>query len=201
MCPEHTAPDASHGTLPSPASSLFPELARATIAAYLENGTTLPAEHPLCANAAPAEATALARPYACFVSIKTASGALRGCIGTILPTRPNLATEIINNAISASTRDPRFPPMKASELTTAVISVDVLGKPQTIRSLAELDPKKYGVIVTKAGRRGLLLPDLEGVDTVERQLGIAASKGGIASLEGAEISRFTVDRYFEKHDG
>ena len=188
-------------SVPPPSSTLFPRLARAAIAAFLADGTVMPHENPLCAGATPVETTALARPYACFVSIKTANGALRGCIGTILPTRPDLAREIIGNAISASTRDPRFPPMKAHELPTAVISVDLLGTPRPIRSLDELDPKKYGVIVTRNGRRGLLLPDLEGVDTVERQLSIAAGKGGITTLEGAEIARFTVDRYFEESGG
>ncbi|MDR1508609.1 MAG: AmmeMemoRadiSam system protein A [Synergistaceae bacterium] len=135
---------------------------------------------------------------ACFVSIKTAGGDLRGCIGTIAPMRPSLDMEIIGNAISSSTRDPRFPPMQKDELDEVVFSVDVLGEPEKVRSRAELDPKKWGVIVSQGMRRGVLLPDLEGVDSVETQLEIASRKAGIYDTDGISIERFSVDRYPEK---
>ncbi len=134
---------------------------------------------------------------ACFVSIKTLKGTLRGCIGTILPLAADLGREIVMNAVSAAVRDPRFSPMRLEELLNVRFSVDVLSRPEaTARD--GLDPKRYGVIVTKDGRRGLLLPDLEGVDTVERQVSIAAQKAGIRNLEGATFQRFTVTRYPEE---
>ncbi|MDR1978728.1 MAG: AmmeMemoRadiSam system protein A [Synergistaceae bacterium] len=136
---------------------------------------------------------------ACFVSIKTLQGNLRGCIGTILPTRPSLDLEIIFNAVAASTRDPRFPPMKASELDDATLSVDVLGLPEPVSDRNELDPAVWGVIVSRGMLRGVLLPDLEGVDTVEQQLDIAAQKAGIRKIDSAvTIERFRVDRYKER---
>jgi len=134
----------------------------------------------------------------CFVSIKNKDGSLRGCIGTFMPTQKNLGAEITANAVSAAVRDPRFPPMRPEELDTVRISVDVLSEPELVRPGMELDAKIYGLIVVKEGRRGLLLPDLEGVDSVEKQLAIAAQKAGIKSLDGAEIYRFTVSRYKEE---
>lgn len=134
---------------------------------------------------------------ACFVSIKTTGGDLRGCIGTILPTRPSLDLEIIENAVSASTRDPRFPPMRADELAGVVFSVDVLGEPEPISDISALDPKRWGVIVSHGSRRGVLLPDLDGVDTAEQQLSIAAQKAGIYGDVELYVERFTVDRYKE----
>ena len=106
-------------------------------------------------------------------------GRLRGCIGTIAPTEETLAREIVQNAISAGTRDPRFPPVQAEELDRLEYSVDVLGRPEPVNSLDQLDPKTYGVIVSYGRKRGLLLPDLDGVDTVEEQVSIARRKGGI----------------------
>lgn len=135
---------------------------------------------------------------ACFVSIKTLDGDLRGCIGTILPVHPALDREIISNAVAASTRDPRFPPMRAPELGNVTFSVDVLSLPEPVRDRAELDPAVWGVIVSKGGLRGVLLPDLEGVDSVEQQLEIAARKAGIWNPDGAQIERFRVDRYKEE---
>ena len=130
-----------------------------------------------------------------FVSIHK-DGALRGCIGTIAPTRETLAEEIVSNAISASTRDPRFPAVRESELAYLEISVDVLGEPEPISSEAELDVKRYGVIVEKGYRRGLLLPDLEGVDTVAYQVYIAKMKAGIGAEErGVKLYRFEVIRH------
>lgn len=129
-----------------------------------------------------------------FVSIHE-NGELRGCIGTILPTESSLAEEIISNAISASTRDPRFPPITEGELSALEINVDVLTAPEQIYSLDELDVKRYGVIVTSGYKRGLLLPDLEGVDTVEQQVSIAMQKGGISAREQITLHRFEVVRH------
>lgn len=130
-----------------------------------------------------------------FVSIHK-KGELRGCIGTIAPTKDNLAGEIISNAIAASTRDPRFPAITSDELADLEINVDVLGEPEAIDSPDKLDVKRYGVIVEKGYRRGLLLPDLEGVDTVEYQIAIAMQKAGIDFDEkGVQLYRFEVVRH------
>ena len=134
---------------------------------------------------------------ACFVSIKTKAGALRGCIGTISPMLGSLDREIIANAISAATRDPRFSSMTEEELEDVVFSVDVLSLPEPVTDLAELDPKKWGVIVSNGGRKGVLLPDLDGVDSVRRQLSIAAEKAGISDMHNLVVERFSVDRYEE----
>lgn len=135
----------------------------------------------------------LAQRSAAFVSIKKA-GNLRGCIGTFMPAYKNLTEEIANNALAAGLQDPRFPPVTAAELAELEYSVDVLARPESCRR-AELDPRKYGVIVSYKGRRGLLLPDLEGVDTVEEQLRIACQKAGISPHEPYSIERFEVTRY------
>lgn len=131
-----------------------------------------------------------------FVSLKKL-GMLRGCIGTFEPTRSNLAEEIINNAISSATRDPRFPPVTPPELPHLSYSVDVLTKPEPVESIEQLDPKKYGVIVECGRRRGLLLPDLEGVDTVAHQIDICCQKAGIQPNEPLKLHRFQVKRYSE----
>lgn len=138
----------------------------------------------------------LSRRAGCFVSL-TKNGQLRGCIGTIAPTRASLAEEIVANAVSAGLHDPRFPPVTADELPELVYDVDVLGEPEPVEGREGLDPRRYGVIVSAPdGRRGLLLPDLDGVDTVDEQLRIAARKGGIAlSEEGVAIERFVVERH------
>lgn len=130
-----------------------------------------------------------------FVSIKE-DGDLRGCIGTIEAVQPSLAEEIITNAVSACSRDPRFSPVKRKELEKLTISVDVLGKTEGINSPEELDVKRYGVIVTNGSKRGLLLPNLEGVDTIERQISIARQKAGIRESEPIELERFEVVRHF-----
>ncbi len=129
-----------------------------------------------------------------FVSIHK-EGALRGCIGTIGPTESCIAREIIQNAVSASTRDPRFTPIREDELPLLEISVDVLGAPEPIDSIRELDVKRYGVIVSSGGRRGLLLPDLDGVDTPEQQVDIARQKAGIPRGEKLDLQRFEVIRH------
>jgi len=129
-----------------------------------------------------------------FVSIHKLGG-LRGCIGTIEPQKSNVAEEIIANAISSATRDPRFPPITPDELKDLDYSVDVLTTPEPVESKDQLDPRKYGVIVEAGYRRGLLLPDLEGVDTVDYQIDICRQKAGIAPDEPVKLYRFEVKRY------
>lgn len=129
-----------------------------------------------------------------FVSLHS-KGALRGCIGTFAPTQENVAREIIMNAISASTMDPRFMPVIQDELGSLEISVDVLSSPEPVNDIAELDAKKYGVIVSAGGRRGLLLPDLDGVDTPEQQIAICRQKAGISEKEPVQLAKFMVKRY------
>ncbi|HEY0547239.1 MAG TPA: AmmeMemoRadiSam system protein A [Pyrinomonadaceae bacterium] len=135
---------------------------------------------------------------ACFVTIKTLAGDLRGCIGTIEPTKESLEEELIANAINAATRDPRFPPVSPAELANLRYSVDVLSEPETAR-FEELDPKIYGAIVEDENgmRRGLLLPDIEGVETVEQQVEIAARKAGIRPGTPLKLFRFRVERFRE----
>ena len=129
-----------------------------------------------------------------FVSIHK-QGELRGCIGTFEPTTKNVADEVINNAISSATRDPRFPPIAPNELKDLDYSVDVLTSPKPVKSPNHLDPKKYGVIVESGFRRGLLLPDLEGVDSVDYQIDICRQKAGIMPDEPIKLYRFEVKRY------
>jgi len=128
-----------------------------------------------------------------FVSIKK-HGALRGCIGTFAPTEPTIAAEVIANAIKAATADPRFPPIAPDELDELDLSVDVLSEPEPCTE-ADLDPRRYGVIVESGWRRGLLLPDLPGVESVAQQVDIARRKAGIGADERYELLRFTVERH------
>ncbi|MDR1840350.1 MAG: AmmeMemoRadiSam system protein A [Holophagales bacterium] len=133
-----------------------------------------------------------------FVSLHKASGELRGCIGTITPTLSSLAEEIIQNARWACSRDHRFRPVRPDELDALDVKVDVLSEPEPIDSPDQLDPHKYGVIVsTPDGRRGLLLPSLEGVDSVEDQIEICRKKGGIGRNEPVTLQRFTVERHVQ----
>lgn len=129
-----------------------------------------------------------------FVSLKM-EGRLRGCIGTTVPTTDCVADEIIQNAISAGTGDPRFEPVEVNELPHLAYSVDVLRKSEPIDSLDELDPKRYGVIVKSKGRSGLLLPNLEGIDTPYQQVAIALNKAGISPDEPYKMERFEVVRH------
>ncbi len=130
-----------------------------------------------------------------FVTLHKENGDLRGCIGTFLPTTPDIAHEITQNALEAALNDPRFEPVRPEELDFIVVSVDVLSTPQEIKGIDELDPQKYGIIVESGWRRGLLLPDLEGVSDVKTQIRIAKSKAGISEFEDVKIYRFTVERY------
>jgi AmmeMemoRadiSam system protein A len=129
-----------------------------------------------------------------FVSLKK-HGQLRGCIGTFEPTQPNVAEEIIRNAISSATGDPRFSPVRPGELNELEYSVDVLTFPEPVEDKFLLDSKKYGVIVEAGHRRGLLLPDLEGVDGVDMQIEICRQKAGISPSEPVRLYRFQVRRY------
>jgi AmmeMemoRadiSam system protein A len=129
-----------------------------------------------------------------FVSLKV-RGMLRGCIGTFQASEPDVAHEVIENAVSAATRDPRFSPVRPDELANLEYSVDVLTEPEPIADAGELDPKRFGVIVQAGHRRGLLLPDLEGVDTAEQQISIAMQKAGIPAGAEVKLSRFEVIRY------
>lgn len=129
-----------------------------------------------------------------FVSLRKA-GELRGCIGTIVPTQRDLAREVIHVAREASTADPRFAPVGAQELVDITYSVDVLGEPELVEGIEELDPEAYGVIVEAGGRKGLLLPDLEGISSAEQQVAIARRKAGINADEPVQLYRFQVQRY------
>lgn len=135
-----------------------------------------------------------ARRSGTFVSLHR-GGRLRGCVGTTEPTRPTLAEEIIGNAVSACSRDPRFDPVAANELDDLEIKVDVLFPPEAVGSPEGLDPSRYGVIVSRGTRRGLLLPRLDGVDTVAEQLRIAREKAGISPQEAVRLQRFEVERH------
>ena len=168
-------------------SDAYVRLARKSLETYVRDGRMIkePADLP--------EDMKNTRAGA-FVSIHK-HGKLRGCIGTIAPTEPNLAMEIIRNAVSAATRDPRFDPIEADELEWLEINVDVLGEPEKIDSISQLDVKRYGVIVSCGHRRGLLLPDLDGVDTPQQQVEIAMRKGGIREGEHYTLERFEVVRH------
>ncbi len=130
-----------------------------------------------------------------FVSIHL-NNKLRGCMGSILPIQKNLASEIISNSISSGIRDPRFLPVTLRELDKLVYEVDILSTPEPIADASSLDVKKYGVIVEKGEKRGLLLPDLEGVDSVAEQIKIAKIKADI-DIEDNDVilKRFTVERH------
>lgn len=167
----------------------YVRLARSTIERFVRTGTppdSLPQDLP---------AQMLDTRAGTFVSLHE-HGRLRGCIGTIGPVTANVAQEIVHNAIAACSEDPRFEPVDTDELDMLEISVDVLGEPEDIDSASQLDPRRYGVIVTNGARRGLLLPMLDGVDTIEQQVAIAKRKAGIGEHEaGTTLQRFEVVRH------
>ena len=165
----------------------FVKLARYSLENFVK--THKPAELP---KDLPAELTS--RRAGAFVSLHK-DGHLRGCIGTIMATQNNLAEEILTNAISACSRDPRFDPVTVDELDDLEYSVDVLGEPEQIFDIKDLDVHRYGVIVENGGRRGLLLPDLDGVDTVAEQIAIAKRKASIRPEEKVSLWRFEVVRH------
>ncbi|MDP2167115.1 MAG: AmmeMemoRadiSam system protein A [Thermodesulfovibrionales bacterium] len=163
------------------------KLAKKAVEAYVKEGRVIESPEGL--------ADEMKMRAGAFVSLKI-QGQLRGCIGTIMPVTGCVAEEVIKNAIASSTGDPRFPPVEESEIARLQYSVDVLCPPESVKDISELDAKRYGVIVSLGGRKGLLLPDLEGVDTVEEQLRIARMKAGIGPDEkGIRIERFEVRRY------
>jgi AmmeMemoRadiSam system protein A len=169
------------------ASGLHPvvKLAKDTVESYIRKGKT----------PRPKKLTPEMREQAgVFVSLHK-HGQLRGCIGTFEPKERNVAEEIIANAISSSTRDPRFPPVTMSELDDLEYSVDILTKPEPVTDISQLDPKEYGVIVESGWKKGLLLPDLEGVDSVEEQVAICRLKAGISASEPVKLYRFQVRRF------
>ena len=168
-------------------SDPYVTLARQTIETYIKTKDTYSPASPL--------PEIDAQKAGAFVSIHE-HGMLRGCIGTFLPTKDTLTEEIIQNAISASTRDPRFSPIREDELPYLEINVDILSEPEPVASIDELDAKRYGVIVAYGQRRGLLLPDLDGVDTPEQQIKICKQKAGIRpSVTDLELYRFEVVRH------
>jgi MEMO1 family protein len=167
----------------------LPALARKAVETFVLTGKQI---------STPEEAGLLAERAACFVSIKTHTGDLRGCIGTIEPVKQTLAEELISNAVNAATRDPRFLPVNADELSNLKYSVDVLAAPEPT-TFDELDPAVYGVIVEDEARlrRGLLLPDIPGVETAAQQVDIAARKAGIPPGTPLKFHRFKVERFRE----
>ena len=167
----------------------YVSLARRTVESYVRTGRKIKVPEGL-----PQEM--YSNRAGVFVSLKE-EGRLRGCIGTITPVRTSIAEEIIENAISASTKDPRFQAVEPEELDRLIYSVDVLGETEEISSEAELDVKRYGVVVSRGYKRGLLLPNLDGVDTVDEQVAIAKRKAGIAEdAEDIRLERFEVVRHF-----
>ncbi len=168
----------------------LPALARTAVETFIRYGNTF----------APPQSTEglLASPAPCFVCLKTLDGELRGCIGTIEPAKATLAEEVVANAISAAMNDPRFDPVKTAELSNLRYSVDVL-LPAEPAEMKDLDPSVFGVIVEdeSGSRRGLLLPDISGIDNAEQQVEIAARKAGIGRDERIRLWRFKVERFRE----
>ena len=166
-------------------SNLIQSLAREAVETYVRHERIIKntSEHPF-----------LLKPAAAFVSLKIKKQ-LRGCLGSMEPQKKTLAEEIIANAISAATHDYRFNPVQMQELAHVAYSVDVLSKLTPVESLKELNAKKYGIMVEKGIAKGLLLPDLEGVETVKQQLDIAKHKAGIFDDSGLTIYKFEVQRF------
>lgn len=162
------------------------ELARQSVEEFIRNQKVIAAPEPLSP-----EMAGKAGVFVCIKKYKQ----LRGCIGTFMPCTENIAVETIKNAISAATQDSRFAPVTEDDLNDLAYSVDLLSPPEKVEDISEFNPKKYGVIVTSGQKKGLLLPNLEGVDTVEEQLRIAKMKAGILPDEKVNLFRFSVCRY------
>lgn len=160
------------------------ELALKAIELYINTGKKIPP---------PEDSGYLTERAGVFVSLKK-NGTLRGCIGTFVPASPSIAEETINNAVSAAARDPRFPPVSREELPEIECSVDVLSEPEPAGE-KDLDPEKYGVIVESGYKKGLLLPDIEGVESAAQQIEIAKQKAGIMPGESFNLYRFSVKRF------
>jgi AmmeMemoRadiSam system protein A len=172
----------------APHDILPQDLARLAVERYVTRaGTVAPPDHP---------ADVLAQHSGVFVTLREICGALRGCIGTIEPAFPNVAGEIIQNAINAATKDPRFPEVSERELPNLVYGVDVLSAPERVAGLADLDPLRFGVIIeAQDGRRGLLLPRIDGIETVEQQWRAVHNKARVEPGAAVRIMRFTVRRF------
>ena len=167
------------------------QLAKETVETYIKEGRIISPPKDLSKEM-------LTKKAGVFVSLHLKDGSLRGCIGTFVPTKKNLALEIIANAISSATQDPRFSPVTEKELPNLIYSVDILSASKTISKDKLSDPKKYGLIVSSQdGRRGLLLPDLPGVNTIEEQIKICRMKAGINLWEPVNYHIFTVKRHAE----
>jgi len=171
-------------------SSPLPQWARRCLRAYLQK------DDPSLLDLPNVSSSEFAVQRGCFVTLKQ-DGHLRGCIGTTQPWQENLALEIQHNALAAGTQDPRFKPVRIDELDTLSFTVDVLGELEKIAGPEELDPWRYGVVVRQSGKSGLLLPHLEGVDTVSDQISIAKQKAGIYTEDPVELWRFEVKRHYE----
>ncbi|HEY5594118.1 MAG TPA: AmmeMemoRadiSam system protein A [Nitrospiria bacterium] len=169
----------------SPKSHPLVELAKQAICEYLDARTVI--------QAAAALQEAFPQPAGVFVSLKK-NGQLRGCVGTYQPTQPTVADEVIHNAIASATRDPRFSPLTVMELNQIECSVDVLTRPvPTTRR--DLNPQRFGILVVQGSKRGLLLPDLDGIRTAEQQIQMAKEKAGIFADADCALYRFNVQRY------
>jgi AmmeMemoRadiSam system protein A len=166
-----------------------PQLARLAVEAFIRDGERIDSPEQV--------EGVLAECAGVFVTLRTLGDALRGCIGTITPVHPNVACEIIQNAISAATRDPRFTPVTADELSDLAYGVDVLAPPEPIGGVEDLDPSQYGVIIeTLDGRRrGLLLPRIAGIHSAQEQWRAVHLKAGIRPGQPVRVERFTVTRY------
>src|SRR5215216_5442344 len=193
---EHTSPaapdsgSAQENSLPFDEGQIT-ELARNAVEAYVLGGHVFePQPFP--------ETSPLGRPSACFVCIKTVGRELRGCIGTVEPEHATLAEEVVANALKAATRDPRFRPVSGDELSSLLYSVDVLGNLEPAQ-FEDLNPVAFGVVVTdrSSSRRGLLLPDIESIETADQQVGVAARKAGIKPGEPLRLYRFRTRRFSE----
>jgi AmmeMemoRadiSam system protein A len=167
----------------------FVQLAKIALETFVSRGVVISPPYPL--------PEAFNRKAGCFVTLME-NGELRGCIGTIEPAYENLAQEIINNAIAAGTEDPRFPPVTVEELPLIDYTVEVLSPLQEVQDVSELDPKVWGLVVQsklRSYRKGVLLPDLEGVDTVEEQIRICRLKAGLTPNEPVKLYGFRTEKY------
>ena len=173
-----------------PPDDISPErLARLSVEKFIGEGLTVSApQNPIAV---------LTRRAGAFVTLRSSGGQLRGCMGTTEPSHPTVADEIIHNAISSATRDPRFPRVTAEELTDLTYGVDVLSEPEPARGPVDLEPGLFGVVIeTLDGqKRALLLPGIQGIDTVDQQWRAVHQKAGISLGEPVRVERFTVMRF------
>jgi len=165
---------------------MYCEIARKSVEEWVIHGKKYAPEHEFKKEAA------------CFVTLHNRSGELRGCIGTLSPTKKDLAFEIAENARSSATRDHRFLKVDESELDQIVIEVSVLNEPEIIEKQSQLNPKVYGIVVEHQGRRGVLLPDLQGITSIDHQITVAKQKAFISPKESVKIWRFKVEKFREE---